>query len=205
MLQRNSKANFGRVRRKARVVSSIPIVALLLLTSVLVGAVSPISTIGSLGSSDAYAAEENGGVATFSAWLSSSVTLTMADNAVKTIMPNTEGKFESKSIPLTIDVANSGYYDISLSGEPTMTGASDTIKAITLEAGEENGKLAASFKPNTWGYNLTKNTSTNTTGNIVKPTDTTTYLPVPEESTKAYDRQVLPKLMASDTYTLTNY
>lgn len=193
MLRKNTnvKANSNvrmRSRRKAKpsplsLPSSsriIPLASIATLSLLSITALSPVALPFGLGSINMEDANAEGGVATFSGWLSSSVTLTMADSVSETIEPTVAGAFKNLATVAHVEVNNSDYYEVSMhASSKDMTnvasGSDAKIGSITT-AGN-----AASFNNNQWGYNLTKNGAGVTTA--VPTTADTEYQPVATNAT----------------------
>lgn len=149
-----------------------------------------------------YAEGPAGGVSTFSGWLSSSVTLTMADKASENIEPTVDGAFKNLSVLARVQVSNSDYYDVSIRGGANMVGAVNTDKAIeAIDA----SKTAAQFTPNTWGYTASKNPNNETT--TVAPAADAIYKPMNASTTgdKVGDQVALGDSRYADDYYTLNF
>ena len=92
----------------------IPLASIATLSLLSITALSPVALPFGLGSMNMEDANAEGGVATFSGWLSSSVTLTMADSVSETIEPTVQGAFKNLATVAHVEVNNSDYYEVSM-------------------------------------------------------------------------------------------
>ena len=165
--------------------------ALLLLFTFL--ALSPIG----LGT-DAHA---EGASQTFAGYLSPSVTLEIADVTHTNIDPKVGGQFGVVSTVAHVEVNNSAWYDVNISGDINLTAQTSDNSSVIRPI--NNATTSSGFDTNTWGYNVTKNTSGSA---AVAPTADTVYKPMTSTDTKVetgYDNTSrIPTGHADDYYTL---
>lgn len=192
MLRRKTNFNLGAGLKRAGVVSSIPIVALLLLGTIII---MMIFSSAGLFISEVNAQGVNL-VATYSGYTPASVTLTMADKVDGEILPEKNGSFINLATPVKVVVSNSDYYDLSVYGTSMSNEENDAMIGPVVADSKPN-----EFENNTWGYNLTQNVAGQS--GLVVADSNTTYQPVPATSTNILrqDTDATSK-MANDTYTL---
>ena len=190
MLRKKNNSNLAKGAR------CVPIGASLALLLVLFIALCPIAV-------DKTQATDDGGIATFSGWLSSSVTLTMADSVSETIEPTVAGAFKNLATVAHVEVNNSDYYEVSMHASSkdmtnTAAGSDSTAKIGSITT----AGTSSSFNSNQWGYNLTKNGAGVTTA--VPATSTTEYQPVATTATAmpGIGKQATTNNAASDYYTM---
>ena len=147
MLQRETNYNLGRSAKRARMASSIPIVALLLVGGMVVSMLCPVGRMLD------KAQATDGGVATLSSYLPSSVTLTLSDKVEGEIEPKANGTFSSISTIARVQVNNSDQYSVLISGEADMTNKTQAANDARISS-VDGATSGTDFKANTWGYNV---------------------------------------------------
>ena len=172
----------------------VPTLAMGGLSFLAIAALCPIGV-----ASDAHA---EGASQTFAGYLSPSVTLEIADVTHTNIDPKVGGQFGVVSTVAHVEVNNSDWYSATISGGTDLTAQTEgNSSKIVPVSGEVT---SSSFGPNTWGYNVTKNTSGSTAA--VAPTADTVYKPMTTASTNVEtgysNTSRIPTGHADDYYTL---
>ena len=124
------------------------------------------------------------------------ISLSLQDTVAVDVTPTQDGTFSSNTAALSISTNNETGYSLYMAtgnGENTLTsqnpGTSDVISAVN---GGDNGVTSSNFGNNTWGYNLSQDSVSDTTTYKAVPTATgDTALITTESPTEA------------DTYNLT--
>lgn len=158
MLRRKTNFNLDRSTKRARMVSGIPIVALLLAGGMVILTLCPV------GIPVRNAQAMNSGVATLLSYLPPSITLTLSDKVEGEIEPRVDGAFSSISTIARVQVNNSDQYSVLISGEPNMTDKTQPSNDAKISS-VEVATVGADFRANTWGYNVVegKNATANET------------------------------------------
>ena len=124
-----------------------------------------------------------------SAYLPSTVTLTMAPNVSASVEPTSDGVFKKMSATVGVKVTSSDAFSVSIRGDSEMHGAtsgnSSTIGPVAANSTE------ATFGKNKWGYSWAE-------GN----TASATYNPVPASDTTLVNNQKTTNNQADKNYTL---
>ena len=104
------------------------------------------------------------------------ISLSLQDTVAVEVTPTQDGTFSSNTATLSISTNNeTGYslYMATSNGENTLTsqnpGTSDVISAVN---GGDNGVTSANFTNNTWGYDLSQDSVSDTTAYKAVPTAT---------------------------------
>lgn len=121
--------------------------------------------------------------------------LSMQDTITVDVTPTQDGTFSSNTAALSVSTNNETGYSLYLStanGENTLTSQNPAISDIVSAVdGGDNGVTPANFASNTWGYNLSQETAS----------DTTTYKAVPTTANDAIITTESPT--DADIYNLT--
>lgn len=121
--------------------------------------------------------------------------LSMQDTITVDVTPTQDGAFSSSTASLSVSTNNETGYSLYLStanGENTLTSQNPAISNIVSAVdGGDSGVTPANFANNTWGYNLSQETAS----------DTTTYKAVPTTANDAIITTESPT--DADTYNLT--
>lgn len=135
-------------------------------------------------------AEEQGTTATLA--LDSTVSITIPSTIEMDVAPTTSGTFTSTTSTLSITTNNPSGYDLYLSaadGDNVLRNENPTIEDVINPT--TDGTKQAEFTNNTWGYNLSGGSSTQTPD---------TYNAVPKDGTIALDSTTAP---STTNYNLT--
>lgn len=121
--------------------------------------------------------------------------LSMQDTITVDVTPTQNGTFSSSTASLAVSTNNETGYSLYLStanGENTLTSQNPAISDIVSAVdGGDTGVTSTNFANNTWGYNLSQETAS----------DTTTYKAVPSTANDAIITTESPT--DADTYNLT--
>ena len=121
--------------------------------------------------------------------------LSMQDTITVDVTPTQDGTFSSSTASLSVSTNNETGYSLYLStanGENTLTSQNPAISDIVSAVdGGDSGVTSTNFTNNTWGYNLSQETAS----------DTTTYKAVPTTANDAIIATESPTDV--DTYNLT--
>lgn len=123
------------------------------------------------------------------------ISLSMQDTITVDVTPTQDGAFSSSTASLSVSTNNETGYSLYLStanGENNLTSQNPTISdVVSAVDGGDSGVTPANFANNTWGYNLSQETAS----------DTTTYKAVPTTANDAIITTESPT--DADTYNLT--
>lgn len=104
------------------------------------------------------------------------ISLSLQDTVAVEVTPTQDGTFSSNTAALSISTNNETGYSLYMAtgnGENTLTsqnpGTSNVISAVN---GGDNGVTSANFGNNTWGYNLSQDSVSDTTAYKAVPTAT---------------------------------
>lgn len=104
------------------------------------------------------------------------ISLSLQDTVAVDVTPTQDGTFSSNTAALSISTNNETGYSLYMAtgnGENTLTsqnpGISNVISAVN---GGDNGVTSANFTNNTWGYNLSQDSVSDTTAYKAVPTAT---------------------------------
>ena len=121
--------------------------------------------------------------------------LSMQDTITVDVTPTQDGTFSSSTASLSVSTNNETGYSLYLStanGENTLASQNPAISdVVSAVDGGESGITSINFANNTWGYNLSQETAS----------DTTTYKAVPTTTNNAIITTESPT--DADTYILT--
>ena len=121
--------------------------------------------------------------------------LSMQDTITVDVTPTQDGTFSSSTASLSVSTNNETGYSLYLStanGENALTSQNPAISnVVSAVDGGDNGVTSTNFAHNTWGYNLSQETAS----------DTTTYKAIPTTTNDAIITTESPT--DADTYNLT--